>query len=81
MDPYIDGLIQHLELRFQQLGILGAFSSLGPQGPQADESQTVSDLQLLAKQFPPISEKALLQEWQSYRVLTTTGILKVSDSH
>ena len=59
MDPYIDGLIQHLELRFQQLGILGAFSSLGPQGPQADESQTVSDLQLLAKQFPPISEKAL----------------------
>lgn len=76
MDPYIDGLIQHLELRFQQLGILGAFSSLGPQGPQADESQTVSDLQLLAKQFPPISETALLQEWQSYKVLTTTGILK-----
>ncbi|KAK5847870.1 hypothetical protein PBY51_016964 [Eleginops maclovinus] len=30
MEPYIDGLIEHLELRFQQLGILGAFSSLGP---------------------------------------------------
>ncbi|KAK5853452.1 hypothetical protein PBY51_014602 [Eleginops maclovinus] len=76
MEPYIDGLIEHLELRFQQLGILGAFSSLGPQGPQADESRAISDLQLLAKQFPPISEMALLQEWQSYKVLITTGILK-----
>ncbi|KAK5855574.1 hypothetical protein PBY51_007239 [Eleginops maclovinus] len=76
MEPYIDGLIEHLELRFQQLGILGAFSSLGPQGPQADESRAISDLQLLAKQFPPISEMALLQEWQSYKVLITTVILK-----
>jgi hypothetical protein len=33
---------------------------------------------MLAKQFPPINEKALLQEWQSFKVLTTTGILKVS---
>ncbi|KAL0964158.1 hypothetical protein UPYG_G00319990 [Umbra pygmaea] len=31
---------------------------------------------MLAKQFPPINEKTLLQEWQSFKVLTTTGILK-----
>lgn len=78
MEPYIDSLIKHLELRFQQLEILGAFSALGPPGPQGDESRAISDLQMLAKQFPPINEKTLLQEWQSFKVLTTTGILKVS---
>ena len=78
MDPYIDHLVEHLELRFQQVSILGAFNALGPPGPQADEGQAISDLKMLAKQFQVIQETPLLHEWQSFKVLVTTGILKVS---
>ncbi|XP_062239338.1 zinc finger protein 862-like [Platichthys flesus] len=76
MDPYIDRLVEHLELRFQQVSILGAFNALGPPGPQADEGQAISDLKMLAKQFQVIQEMPLLHEWQSFKVLVTTGILK-----
>ncbi len=81
MEPYIEALIKHLELRFQQIGIIGAFNILGPKKPQADGSEIFDHLQMLAKQFAVINERALLQEWQTFKVLSTTGVLKVSHYH
>ncbi|XP_069378935.1 zinc finger protein 862-like [Paralichthys olivaceus] len=76
MEPYIEALIKNLELRFQQIGIIGAFNVLGPKRPQADSSEVFDHLQMLAKQFSVINERALLQEWQTFTVLITTGTLK-----
>lgn len=76
MEPYIDGLIKHLELRFQQVGILAAFSVLGPR--RQDSAADLDHLMMLAKQFSSINESQLLQEWQAFQVLVTSGILKVS---
>ena len=76
MEPYTDGLIKHLELRFQQVGILAAFSVLGPK--RQDDAADLEHLMMLAKQFSSINESQLLQEWQSFKVLITSGILKVS---
>lgn len=78
MEPYLEALIKHLELRFQQIGIIGAFNVLGPKRPQSDSSEVFDYLQMLAKQFSVINERALLQEWQTFTVLITTGTLKVS---
>ncbi|KAM4595744.1 uncharacterized protein V3H82_003137 [Fundulus diaphanus] len=73
MEPYIDGLIKHLELRFQQLGTLGAFSIFGA---RLQDTTAFEYLKMLAQQFRTINEREVLQEWQSFNVLVTSGIMK-----
>ncbi|KAJ8356546.1 hypothetical protein SKAU_G00193400 [Synaphobranchus kaupii] len=65
--PYISGLIHHLESRFQNLNIIGAFSVLGPQAAALGDDQNNSHLQTLAKRFLPGKETLILQDWQSFK--------------
>ncbi|XP_036001539.1 zinc finger protein 862 [Fundulus heteroclitus] len=73
MEPYIDGLIKHLELRFQQLGTLGAFSIFGG---RLQDTTAFEYLKMLAQRFRTINEREVLQEWQSFNILVTSGIMK-----
>lgn len=59
MDPYLVGLQDSLDQRFQHLEILGAFSMLGPQAAFYSERINTFNLTLLSRQF-------LLQEWPSF---------------
>lgn len=51
MDSHIDGLLESLERRFQNLDLLGAFYVLSPQAATHDEAVNVANLQLLASKF------------------------------
>lgn len=52
MEPYLDHLIEHLERRFPQMNILGAFNILSPQAVERGDDDFQGNLQLLAQKFP-----------------------------
>lgn len=62
MDPYLVGLQDSLDRRFQHLEILGAFSVLGPQAALPSERINTFNLALLSRQFVQAPEAAVLQE-------------------
>ncbi|XP_056446991.1 uncharacterized protein LOC130383024 isoform X2 [Gadus chalcogrammus] len=65
--PYISGLIHHLECRFENLNLLGAFSVLGPQATSQSDEQNNAHLKILANKFLPENEINVIQEYQSLR--------------
>ncbi|XP_036975521.1 zinc finger protein 862-like isoform X3 [Acanthopagrus latus] len=65
--PYISGLLHHLERRFQNLHIIGAFSIFGPQAAALADEEQNNHLQTLAKRFLPGKETLIFQEWQSFK--------------
>lgn len=78
--PYISGLIHHLESRFRNLNIIGAFSVLGPRAARQGDEQDICHLQTLAKKFIPGKETLILQEWQSFKEhMRGEGVFKVSE--
>ncbi|KAJ8257295.1 hypothetical protein GJAV_G00184060 [Gymnothorax javanicus] len=54
--PYISGLIHHLECRFENLDLLGAFSVLGPQATSQSDEQNNAHRKILANRFLPGNE-------------------------
>ncbi|KAK7141431.1 hypothetical protein R3I93_010952 [Phoxinus phoxinus] len=79
--PYITGLETHLDRRFHDLDILGAFSVLGPLGRATPEDDIIkiSQLQTLARKFCPEQENEVLQEWFSFKNHVLTGAFKNKD--
>lgn len=68
MAPYLDGLLDNLDRRFQNLGIIGAFHVLGPKVLSEDDTVVTKDLKILSRKFPPQQpETTVLQEWASYK--------------
>ncbi|KAJ8365021.1 hypothetical protein SKAU_G00138520 [Synaphobranchus kaupii] len=78
MDPYIDGLLESLERRFQNLDLLGAFHVPSPQAVTGDEAVNVANLQLLAGKFLQRNNK-VLQEWSSFKQQMLVGAFKDMD--
>lgn len=78
MEPYLDGLQDSLDRRFQHLGVLGAFSVLKPGAASEEDESNVAKLSLLSKQFLRESEATVLQEWTSYRQHVLLGAFQVS---
>ncbi|KAL7383107.1 hypothetical protein ABVT39_004870 [Epinephelus coioides] len=76
MEPYLDHLTEHLERRFPQMNILGAFNILSPQAVERGDDDFQGNLQLLAQKFPTVDGRAALQEWTSFKVHVGQGIIK-----
>lgn len=51
MVPYLDGLLDSLDRRFENLGIIGAFHVLGPKAIKEDNAVITEDLKTLSKKF------------------------------
>ncbi|KAK5859373.1 hypothetical protein PBY51_020933 [Eleginops maclovinus] len=81
MEPYLDGLLDSLDRRFQNLGIIGAFHVLGPKALKEDDAVVTEDLKKLSKKFlqQQQPETTLLQEWSSYNQHLLTGAFKDMD--
>ena len=67
MEPYLDGLQDSLDRRFQHLDILEAFQVLGPQAATEDDAVNTRHLQTLSTKFLQHPENPVLQEWTSYK--------------
>lgn len=74
----MDHLTEHLERRFPQMNILGAFNIFSPQAVERGDDDFQGNLQLLAQKFPTVDGRAALQEWTSFKVHVGQGIFKVS---
>lgn len=78
MEPYLDGLQDSLDRRFQHLDILEAFQVLGPQAATEDDAVNTAHLRTLSTKFLQQTENpALLQEWTSYKQHLLVGVFKV----
>lgn len=78
MEPYLDGLQDSLDRRFQHLDILEAFQVLGPQAATEDDAVNTAHLWTLSTKFLQQPENpALLQEWTSYKQHLLVGVFKV----
>lgn len=78
MEPYLDGLQDSLDHRFQHLDILEAFQVLGPQAATEDDAVNTAHLRTLSTKFLQQPENpALLQEWTSYKQHLLVGAFKV----
>lgn len=52
MEPYLDGLQDNLDIRFQNLNIMGVFHVLGPQAVnEEDDSINVENIKTLSTKF------------------------------
>lgn len=78
MEPYLDHLIEHLERRFPEMNILAAFNILSPQAVETGEDDFQGNIKLLANKFPTLDERAVLQEWTSFKIHVCQGMFKVS---
>ncbi|KAK5871515.1 hypothetical protein PBY51_004394 [Eleginops maclovinus] len=78
MEPYLDGLLDSLDRRLQNLGIIRAFHVLGPKALKEDDAVVTEDLKKLSKKFLQ-PETTLLQEWSSYKQHLLTGAFKDMD--
>lgn len=77
MVQYLDGLLDSLDRRFENLGITGAFHVLGPKAIKEDNAVITEDLKTLSKKFLQQPETTLLQEWSSCKQHLHTGAFKV----
>lgn len=80
MVPYLDGLLDSLDRRFQNISVIGAFHELGPKAAKEDKAVINEDLSTLSKRIPAAALKALcslLQEWASYEQHLLKGAFKV----
>ena len=77
MVPYLDGLLDSLDRRFENLDIIGAFHVLGSKALKEDDAVITEDLKTLSKKFLQQPEATLLQEWSSYKQHLNTGAFKV----
>lgn len=77
MEPYLDGLVENIERRFQHLDVLGAFHTLGPQAATEDDAVNTERLLTLSAKFLGRPDNpTLLQEWLAYKHLLA-GAFKV----
>lgn len=84
MEPYLDGLQDSLDRRFQNLDIMGAFHVLGPQAAKEDDAVNIAHLNSLSAKFLQQSggNVPVLQEWPSYKQHVLIGAFQVkSESH
>ncbi|KAK5871817.1 hypothetical protein PBY51_012563 [Eleginops maclovinus] len=80
MEPHLDGPLDSLDRRFQNLGIIGAFHVLGSKALKEDDAVVTEDLKKLSKKFlQQQPETTLLQEWSSYKQHLLTGAFKDMD--
>lgn len=77
MEPYLYGLLDNLDRRFQHLDILAAFHALGPQAANDDDAVNTQHLLTLSAKFLQKPDNStLLQQWAAYKNLMT-GAFKV----
>lgn len=82
MGPYLDGLQDSLDRRFQTLGIMGAFQVLEPQAAKEADAINMGNLTTMSTKFQQEPENPVLQEWPSYKQHLLTGAFKVKcESH
>ncbi|XP_076834821.1 zinc finger protein 862-like [Brachyhypopomus gauderio] len=78
MDPYLDGLLNNLDRRFENLDILGAFHIFG--AAPSDLENCTSNLQILSQKFlPQQPEHVVLQEWESFKHHLVVGAFQVEE--
>ena len=75
MDPYLDGLIAHLERRFCEVGVVAAFGILGPQAATLPDDTAHTKLRILVDKF---CSRVDLEEWASFKEEVDSGPLKVT---
>ncbi|XP_030281638.1 uncharacterized protein LOC115586617 [Sparus aurata] len=70
MIPFLDMLLQNVESRFPEMGILGNFNVLAPRRIQEGIMDTKfgqQEMQSLARHFPRLKEEDLLIEWEAFQ--------------
>ncbi|KAK9976453.1 hypothetical protein ABG768_021658 [Culter alburnus] len=79
MDPYLDGLIAHLERRFCEVGVVAAFGILGPQAATLPDDPAHTKLRILVEKFCScVDFGTVLEEWASFKEQVVSGPLKVT---
>ncbi|KAJ8011839.1 hypothetical protein DPEC_G00062450 [Dallia pectoralis] len=79
MEPYLDGLQDSLDRRFQNLNIMGAFHVLGPQAVKEDVSINFESIKTLSTKFLHQTDSHALQEWSYFKRHMQTGAFKDMD--
>ncbi|KAK7172433.1 hypothetical protein R3I93_004692 [Phoxinus phoxinus] len=79
MEPYLDGLHDRLDRRFQNLNIMGAFHVLGPQAVKEDDSINFESIKTLSTKFLQQPDSHALQDWASLKRHMLTGAFKDMD--
>lgn len=78
MEPYLDGLLNSLDRRFENLDILGAFHIFG--AAPSDLETCTSNLQILSRKLLPHQpENVILQEWESFKQHLVVGAFQVEE--
>lgn len=80
MIPFLDMLVQNVESRFPEMGILGNFNVLAPRRIQEGIMDTKfgqQEMQSLARHFPRLKEEDLLIEWEAFQEQAMLPDLKV----
>lgn len=79
MDPYLDGLIAHLERCFCEVGVVAAFGILGPQAATLPDDPAHTKLRILVEKFCScVDFGTVLEEWASFKEQVVSGPLKVT---
>ncbi|XP_062332851.1 zinc finger protein 862-like [Osmerus eperlanus] len=79
MAPYLDGLQDSLDRRFQNLNIMEAFHVLGPKAVNKDDSINLENIKTLSTKFLQQPDTHALQEWSSFKQHVLTGAFKDMD--
>lgn len=78
MEPYLDGLQDSLDRRFQNLNIMGAFHVLGPQAVKENDFINFENIKTLSTKFLQQPDSHALPEWSSFKQHMLTGAFKVN---
>lgn len=79
MDPYLDGLIAHLDRCFCEVGVVAAFRILSPQVATLTDDTAHTKLRIQVDKFCfCVDFGTVLEEWASFKEQVVSGPLKVT---